>query len=142
MKVSLTVLFGLLTALVAAQWALAEEPAATDGPRPQTTCPVMGGKINKELFADYDGKRIYFCCPGCVKKFEADPADPRWGPFSTWTKPSSLGFPRQLSPATSCLRVVYHRETCSIRRAPRSRSRLVEPAFPPSSPQRRPCIAA
>lgn len=39
----------------------------------QTTCPVMGGKINKELFADHDGKRVYFCCPACLPKFEKEP---------------------------------------------------------------------
>lgn len=36
----------------------------------QATCPVMGGKINKELYVDQDGKRIYVCCGGCVKKVE------------------------------------------------------------------------
>ena len=28
---------------------------------PQQFCPVMGGKINKDLYADYEGKRVYFC---------------------------------------------------------------------------------
>ena len=40
----------------------------------QTVCPVMGGKINKEFFADYQGKRVYFCCPACKATFEKDPA--------------------------------------------------------------------
>jgi len=40
----------------------------------QTTCPVMGGKIVKTIFADHDGKRVYFCCAGCDGKFKADPA--------------------------------------------------------------------
>jgi len=40
----------------------------------QTTCPVMGGKIkNKKLFADHDGKRVYFCCEMCPEKFKKDP---------------------------------------------------------------------
>ena len=26
------------------------------------------------LFRDYEGKRYYFCCPGCVSEFDADPA--------------------------------------------------------------------
>jgi len=39
----------------------------------QTICPVMGGKINKKLFADHDGKRVYFCCAMCTKKFKEDP---------------------------------------------------------------------
>jgi YHS domain-containing protein len=42
--------------------------------KPQATCPVMGGKIDKKVFADYDGKRVYFCCPGCIETFKKDPA--------------------------------------------------------------------
>jgi YHS domain-containing protein len=41
--------------------------------QPQTVCPVMGGKIDKSLFADYQGKRVYFCCNGCPAQFKADP---------------------------------------------------------------------
>jgi YHS domain-containing protein len=40
---------------------------------PQTTCPVMGGDINKEVYADHEGKRVYFCCASCVAQFEKDP---------------------------------------------------------------------
>jgi YHS domain-containing protein len=40
----------------------------------QTTCPVMGGAINKALFTEYQGKKVYFCCDGCKEKFEAAPA--------------------------------------------------------------------
>jgi hypothetical protein len=39
----------------------------------QTTCPVMGGKINKKLFVDVKGYRIYVCCNGCVGTIKADP---------------------------------------------------------------------
>jgi len=40
----------------------------------QTTCPVMGGNpINKALFIEYKGKKVYFCCPGCEEKFNAEP---------------------------------------------------------------------
>jgi len=39
----------------------------------QTSCPVIGGKINKEIFADHDGKRVYFCCSGCTEKFKKNP---------------------------------------------------------------------
>jgi YHS domain-containing protein len=42
--------------------------------RPQTICPVMGGNINKDIFADYDGKRVYFCCKGCIGQFSKYPA--------------------------------------------------------------------
>jgi YHS domain-containing protein len=45
-------------------------PAVT---KPQTTCPVMGGAINKKIYRDYQGKRVYFCCGGCVAAFAKDP---------------------------------------------------------------------
>jgi YHS domain-containing protein len=39
----------------------------------QTKCPVMGGEINKSFYVDYQGKRIYFCCPSCKEDFLSDP---------------------------------------------------------------------
>ncbi len=38
----------------------------------QTTCPVMGRQIDKSLYEDYKGKRVYFCCPACPKQFKDD----------------------------------------------------------------------
>ena len=39
----------------------------------QTTCPVMGSAINKAIFVEYEGKKVYFCCPPCKDKFNAEP---------------------------------------------------------------------
>ncbi len=39
----------------------------------QTTCPVMGGAINKAIFAEYKGKKVYFCCSPCEEKFNEEP---------------------------------------------------------------------
>jgi len=39
----------------------------------QTTCPVMGGSINTNIFKEYKGKKVYFCCPSCKDEFEKDP---------------------------------------------------------------------
>ena len=39
----------------------------------QTKCPVMDSPINKALFVEYKGKKVYFCCPGCEDKFNAEP---------------------------------------------------------------------
>lgn len=40
----------------------------------QTTCPVMeGNPIDKSLFVEYEGKKVYFCCKGCPEKFLANP---------------------------------------------------------------------
>ena len=41
--------------------------------KPQALCPVMGGKINKEVYIDYQAQRIYFCCPSCKEAFLKDP---------------------------------------------------------------------
>lgn len=40
----------------------------------QTACPIMGGAIDKKVFVEYKGKKVYFCCPGCEDKFEEEPA--------------------------------------------------------------------
>ncbi len=49
-----------------------EEPVSESNNR-QTLCPVMGNPVNKEIFVDYHGKRIYFCCAGCDSTFMEDP---------------------------------------------------------------------
>ena len=36
----------------------------------QTMCPIMNLAINKDLFTEYKGKKVYFCCPGCKPEFE------------------------------------------------------------------------
>lgn len=37
------------------------------------TCPVMGGKINQDVYTIVDGKLYYFCCPGCIGMFRKNP---------------------------------------------------------------------
>jgi YHS domain-containing protein len=39
----------------------------------QKTCPVMGNAINKDIFTEYKGKKVYFCCAGCKPEFEKNP---------------------------------------------------------------------
>jgi YHS domain-containing protein len=39
----------------------------------QTMCPVTGDKIDKNVFVEYQGKKVYFCCADCKAKFEAEP---------------------------------------------------------------------
>ncbi len=41
--------------------------------QPQKFCPVMGSEIDKSAYADYEGKRVYFCCPGCKASFLETP---------------------------------------------------------------------
>jgi len=52
----------------------AEVKAKAPVGEPQTTCPVMGNKIVKTIYADHEGKRVYFCCAACVDAFKKDPA--------------------------------------------------------------------
>ena len=59
-------LMGSLSAEEAAKQPAQEKKA-------QTECPVMDGKVNKSLFVDAQGKRIYVCCGGCIGKVKADP---------------------------------------------------------------------
>jgi YHS domain-containing protein len=40
----------------------------------QKTCPIMDGNpINTDVFVEYQGKKVYFCCEACKAKFNADP---------------------------------------------------------------------
>jgi YHS domain-containing protein len=40
----------------------------------QTMCPVMdGNKIDKNVFVEYQGKKVYFCCTQCKAAFEKEP---------------------------------------------------------------------
>ncbi|HUU19582.1 MAG TPA: YHS domain-containing protein [Sedimentisphaerales bacterium] len=56
------------------EMAMMDEPAdAVAAVVEQTDCPVMGGAINKALFTEYKGQKVYFCCPGCKEKFEEEP---------------------------------------------------------------------
>ena len=47
--------------------------AAKAEAKAQTTCPVMGGPVDKKLFVDAEGKRIYLCCKGCIDPVKKDP---------------------------------------------------------------------
>ena len=73
MKTGLTVTMMaalLFSATTFAQEAVEKKPELKE----QTTCPVMGGKINKQQYVDHEGQRIYVCCAGCIQPIEADPA--------------------------------------------------------------------
>ncbi len=43
----------------------------------KTTCPISGEEFVVDAnspHTEHEGKTYYFCCPGCKKKFESDPA--------------------------------------------------------------------
>jgi YHS domain-containing protein len=86
-KVTFMVIGLLLVGLIMVNGCKKDEPTATNQMQgheghdhgammeeEQTTCPVMeGNPINKALFVEYKGKKVYFCCPGCEDKFNAEP---------------------------------------------------------------------
>ncbi|MDD3643162.1 MAG: YHS domain-containing protein [Candidatus Krumholzibacteria bacterium] len=50
-----------------------DAPLGPENLKPQTLCPVMGGAIDSTIYTDYQGQRVYFCCPGCVDSFLSAP---------------------------------------------------------------------
>ncbi len=72
--IGLTVLPGCNTAEPKREAVTMAEPAAqTARPVEQTICPVMGGKIDRDIYTEYKGQKVYFCCAGCEKMFLASP---------------------------------------------------------------------
>jgi len=51
------------------------EPAKEIGRQAvQTNCPIMEGMaIDKKVYTEYKGKKVYFCCAGCINTFKEDP---------------------------------------------------------------------
>src|SRR5580704_16258167 len=39
----------------------------------KATCPVSGAPAKEANALDYKGKKVYFCCQNCPKKYAADP---------------------------------------------------------------------
>lgn len=60
---------GLIMSVISISGAYAAEKKG----KPQTLCPVEGGAIDKKIYVDYKGHRIYFCCAGCPEEFNKDP---------------------------------------------------------------------
>jgi YHS domain-containing protein len=72
-------------ALLAATATVLAVPALADDKKPaknptEITCAVMPkDKVNikeateKKMFADYKGRRYFFCCAGCPGAFKKDP---------------------------------------------------------------------
>jgi YHS domain-containing protein len=40
----------------------------------QAVCPVSGKDIKTSVSVEHEGKKVYFCCPGCPDAFKKDPA--------------------------------------------------------------------
>ena len=67
-------MIGGVAPVFAGDAAVGAAPATTNVVKQQTICPVMGNEVNKKLFVDYQGKRVYVCCRGCLGDVKKDPA--------------------------------------------------------------------
>ncbi|MCH7873560.1 MAG: hypothetical protein IID33_17825 [Planctomycetes bacterium] len=53
---------------------VAEQKAALAKlPRVQVSCPLSGEPIDKKMFVEVDGKKVYTCCGDCKTKYAANP---------------------------------------------------------------------
>ncbi|MEJ5329005.1 MAG: YHS domain-containing protein [Desulfobaccales bacterium] len=64
-----------LTLFPLLMWAALSLPAwgQPAGSQPQILCPVMGAQVNRGIYVDYQGQRIYFCCAACIDLFKKNP---------------------------------------------------------------------
>jgi len=75
-------LFPILAIAAVAALSVAQGTPKKPAPIPKTIpCPVMKNskvdiaKATKiKMFADYKGRRYFFCCAGCPEAFKANPA--------------------------------------------------------------------
>src|SRR5688572_28102457 len=87
MKSSYSVLIASLVLLNLGLWGCKEEkkgsgfddaiapetqPSAAAGE--QKVCPVSDYDIDSAVFVEHEGKKVYFCCAGCIETFQKDPA--------------------------------------------------------------------
>jgi len=63
----------LVVLVLSAAFIFALGPAAAAKEPNQVKCPVLGSPVNKKIYTDYQGKRIYFCCPPCIGEFKKNP---------------------------------------------------------------------
>lgn len=64
----------IVVAAAVAAWAEGQPAREAKAATPQTLCPVAKGPIDKALYVDANGKRVYVCCAGCLDPIKKDPA--------------------------------------------------------------------
>jgi YHS domain-containing protein len=73
MKRKISLILVLIIAFALASTLMAADQSGKG--KAQATCPVMSGPVSKKVYADYEGKRVYFCCEECKQVFLKNPAD-------------------------------------------------------------------
>ncbi len=51
-----------------------KKSTAAGCPALEVRCPVSGEKIDRKVFVETKGMKVYFCCTKCIEKYKADPA--------------------------------------------------------------------
>lgn len=51
----------------------AQRKALASRDRVQVTCPVSREPVDQKVFVESNGRQVYFCCKGCIGKYQQDP---------------------------------------------------------------------
>ncbi|NCD31811.1 MAG: hypothetical protein EOL87_00180 [Spartobacteria bacterium] len=83
----------------------------------KTTCPVMGGAINRSLGADAEGPRVYGCCRGCADEVRKNPQKclDQWGAGGQSTEKQEAASCRCGRPAACGAAAACPKEKCAPR---------------------------
>jgi len=106
--------------LAMGSWAMASK---SPPPPEQTECPVMAGQpIKKDLFTEYQGRTVYFCCQFCKGEFEKNPEKylARLPQFQTAAGAAQDAAPTEASPSGGS-------QVQTARPAPSPLTRFIEP---------------
>lgn len=38
--------------------------------KPNEFCPITKEPVDKSIWIEHEGRKVYFCCPGCIDKFK------------------------------------------------------------------------
>ena len=52
----------------------AQRKALADRTKIQVICPVSKEPVDLEVFVESEGQKVFFCCKGCVNKYQREPA--------------------------------------------------------------------
>jgi len=74
-KRSMTTIALSAVVLLIASASYSDEKTSTEAVKPQAQakCPIMDNDISKKIYVDYQCKRIYLCCEGCIDPVKNDP---------------------------------------------------------------------
>lgn len=51
----------------------AQRKALAGRAKVQVSCPLTENPVDQKVFVEHDGGKVYFCCKGCIDRFQQDP---------------------------------------------------------------------